>query len=115
MTWFEPQAILTLPVRINRRVGALAMLAARFLVDTGRTPGERVFWRVGGAISAIGACIVIASEAGAIAALLQLRAWRTPAGCGALAFHAFLIWLVGHLLNALLRAIRKPSDESDDR
>ena len=107
-SWTVIRRVGAAPVRLNRAVARSALSVARFLTQMGSTPAEMIFWRMGAAISAFGAAVACAAEAGTVMALLTLRLWRTAPGCIALLVHALLAWLAGHLALALVRGIREP-------
>lgn len=107
-SWTVIRRVGAVPVRLNRAVARSALSVARFLTQIGSTPAETFFWRMGAAISAFGAAVACAAEAGTVMALLTLRLWRTAPGCVALLVHALLAWLAGHLAFALVRGIREP-------
>lgn len=106
--WTMIRRIAAAPVQLNRAVARSALSVARYLTQMGSTPAETFFWRMGAAISAFGAAVACASEAGTVMALLTLRLWRTAPGCVALLVHALLAWLTGHLAIALVRGMREP-------
>lgn len=94
--------------RANHTIEGLSARAVRYISDNGSTRAERMFWRVGAIIAALGATIAFFSEVIGILGLIN-RAFRvgivTPF---AIIGRTAAVYLLYRFIIAVARIIREP-------
>lgn len=94
--------------RADHAIAGLSARAVRFISDNGSTPAERMFWRAGAVIAALGAAIAFFSEVIGILALISQAFRLGIVAPFAIIGRTVAVYLLYRFIIAVARVIREP-------
>lgn len=100
--------LLTAIRRADHAVANLSARAARFISDNGTTRAERMFWRAGAVIAALGAAIAFFSEVLGILGRINLVYKLGIVAPFAIIGRTAAVYLLYRFIIAVARIIREP-------